>query len=506
MQPSRPHQLSTPYIIFLVIAAAAPLASMIGNLPIAIERGTGPYVPIAFLIAGAILIAFTAGYAFIGRRVVSTGAFYTYVAEGLGKPLGVGTAYAAILSYTSFTFGLAAACGYFDAQVFLAVGLHVSWQICTAASVLLTGFLNSRSMDVSSRLLAVIITVETAVLVVFDASVILVKGAAAFPLASFAPTGWIAPGTGVSLMTAFTCFVGFESGALYSKEAADPVRSIPLASYVSVLLIGIFYLLTAWIAIGAIGPDATKTRAMTHGGTLILDLIHQYDGEVAADIAGVLLCVSMLATYIAIHAAASRYVFALAREGLLPRLLARFDEARNDHLHGRHRLDPHRPLRRDHSGPDRHRHPRHHRAAGRRRHRNRLLHPPPPRRSRPYHPPRLAPRRPRPDRRGQHRHRQFHAPLNRQHPIRRLAPHHLPDRADHRPNLQPLAPPHPPRAICRIGTGGTSGRCQRGVVFKVPAGEFRISRFSRVTSMSLSAGNSLCCANLGRLNQSDFDL
>jgi amino acid transporter len=329
LQPSRPHQLSTPYIIFLVIAAAAPLASMIGNLPIAIERGTGPYVPIAFLIAGAILIAFTAGYAFIGRRVVSTGAFYTYVAEGLGKPLGVGTAYAAILSYTSFTFGLAAACGYFDAQVFLAVGLHVSWQICTAASVLLTGFLNSRSMDVSSRLLAVIITVETAVLVVFDASVILVKGAAAFPLASFAPTGWIAPGTGVSLMTAFTCFVGFESGALYSKEAADPVRSIPLASYVSVLLIGIFYLLTAWIAIGAIGPDATKTRAMTHGGTLILDLIHQYDGEVAADIAGVLLCVSMLATYIAIHAAASRYVFALAREGLLPRLLARFDEARN---------------------------------------------------------------------------------------------------------------------------------------------------------------------------------
>lgn len=329
MQPSRPHQLSTPYIIFLVIAAAAPLASMIGNLPIAIERGTGAYVPIAFLVAGAILIAFTSGYAFIGRRVVSTGAFYTYVAEGLGKPLGVGTAYAAILSYTSFAFGLAAACGYFDAQVFLAVGLHVDWQICTAVSVLLTGFLNLRSMDVSSRLLAVIITVETAVLVVFDASVILMKGTAAFPLTSFAPSGWIAPGTGVSLMTAFTCFVGFESGALYSKEAADPVRSIPLASYVSVLLIGIFYLLTAWIAVGAIGPDATKSRAIAHGGTLILDLIRQYDGQIASDIAGVLLCVSMLATYIAIHAAASRYLFALAREGLLPRALARFDEARN---------------------------------------------------------------------------------------------------------------------------------------------------------------------------------
>ena len=328
-QPIRAHQLSTQYIVFLVIAAAAPLASMIGNLPIAIARGTGANVPVAFLIAGAILIAFTAGYAFIGRRVISTGAFYTYVAEGLGKPLGVGTAYCAILSYGAFAFGLAAACGYFDEQVFLAVGLKVDWTICSAASVLLTGILNYRSMDASSKLLAVIIVVETAVLVVFDGSVIAAKGWAAFPLSSFAPSQWLAPGVGVSLMTAFTCFVGFESGALYSKEAADPVRSIPLASYVSVILIGSFYLLTAWITIGALGAGDAKARALAHGGTLILDLIKQYDGKTAADIAGILLCTSMLATYIAIHAAASRYIFALAREGLLPRTLARFDEARN---------------------------------------------------------------------------------------------------------------------------------------------------------------------------------
>lgn len=327
-KPAASHLLSTPHIIFLVIAAAAPLASMIGNLPIAIARGTGSGVPVAFLIAGCILIAFTAGYAFIGRRVVSTGAFYTYVAEGLGKPLGVGAAYCAIIAYGVFAFGLAAGCGYFDEQVFVAVGLKVNWTICAAVSVLITGLLNYRSMDVSSKLLAVIIVVESAVLAAFDISVILAKGWAAFPAASFAPGQWLAPGMGVSLMTAFTCFVGFESGALYSKEAADPVRSIPLGSYVSVILIGCFYLVTAWIAIGAIGPGQAKTVAIAHSGTLILDLIKQYQGEVASDLAGVLLCTSLLATYIAIHAAASRYVYALAREGLLPRWLARFDEVR----------------------------------------------------------------------------------------------------------------------------------------------------------------------------------
>ncbi len=320
--------LPTRYIVFLVVAAAAPLASMIGNLPIAIARGTGANVPIAILLAGCILLAFTMGYAFIGRRVVSTAAFYTYVAEGMGKPLGVGAAYCAIIAYGSFAFGLAAACGYFDEQVFLAVGFKVDWTICAAVSMLVTGLLNFRSMDASSRLLAVIIVVETAVLVVFDVSVVVARGWVAFPLSSFTPGQWLAPGIGVSLMTASTCFVGFKSGALYTKEAADPVGSIPLASYVAVVLIGSFYLLTAWLTVGALGADGTKARALSHGSKLMLDLIKQYDGETTSDVAGVLLCTSMLATYIAIHAAASRYVFALARDGLLPRALSRFDETR----------------------------------------------------------------------------------------------------------------------------------------------------------------------------------
>ena len=82
--------LSTRRIIFLVVAAAAPLAAMIGNLPIALGRGNGPATPAAFLFASLVLLLFTVGYAAMGRRVVNTGAFYTYVAKGLGKPAGVG--------------------------------------------------------------------------------------------------------------------------------------------------------------------------------------------------------------------------------------------------------------------------------------------------------------------------------------------------------------------------------------------------------------------------------
>ncbi len=72
-RPDRRSLLSTSRIVFLVVAAAAPLAAMVGNLPIALGRGNGAGAPGAFLLATLTLICFSIGYAAMGRRVVNTG-------------------------------------------------------------------------------------------------------------------------------------------------------------------------------------------------------------------------------------------------------------------------------------------------------------------------------------------------------------------------------------------------------------------------------------------------
>jgi amino acid transporter len=80
--------LTAPMIVFIVVAAAAPLASMVGNLPVAIAFGNGAGVPAVFLLITLVLLCFAVGYACMSRRVVNTGAFYTYVGLGLGRPAG----------------------------------------------------------------------------------------------------------------------------------------------------------------------------------------------------------------------------------------------------------------------------------------------------------------------------------------------------------------------------------------------------------------------------------
>ncbi|MEI9988997.1 MAG: amino acid permease [Rhizomicrobium sp.] len=320
--------LSTPRIIFLVVAAAAPLAAMIGNLPIALARGNGGGVPAAFLFATLTLICFSVGYAAISRRIVSTGAFFTYVAQGLGKPLGVGAAFIAMIAYVSFTIGMAAFLGYFLALALAPLGVTISWLVYAAGGIAIVAVLGYRSIDLSSRILGVLMTAEILVLAVFDAAVITQKGLMAFPADSFAPAVLFSPGFGVALMFAFTSFIGFESAALYGEEAKDPKRSIPTATYAAVILIGVFYLFTAWVTVGALTFEHAASAAAAGGGMLMFSLFARFCGQTMSDISALLVCTSILASYLAIHNAAARYLFALSREKLLPQFLGRFHPAR----------------------------------------------------------------------------------------------------------------------------------------------------------------------------------
>jgi amino acid transporter len=316
-QPKRA-SLSTSRIVFLVIAAAAPLASMIGNLPIALGRGNGAGTPGAFVIAGVTLLCFAVGYAAMSRRIVNTGAFYAYITEGLGSAAGIGSAYTAMIAYLAFTFGLAAFFGYFTDLVLTTAGLHVPWPLYAAVGIALVAVLGYRSIDFSSLILGALMIGEVIILAIFDGSVIAAKGVAlALPAHAMAPALVFTPGLGVSLMVAFTCFLGFESAALYGEEALDPKRSIPIATYTAVIGIAVFYLFTAWVTIGAVEPDDVVARANAETGELMFNVFTRYGGDVLTGIMGLLLCFSLLASYLAIHNAASRYIFALGREWLL---------------------------------------------------------------------------------------------------------------------------------------------------------------------------------------------
>ncbi|MEO6821435.1 MAG: amino acid permease [Candidatus Nanopelagicales bacterium] len=316
--------LSTRRVVFLVIAAAAPLAAMVGNVPLGLLRGNGNGLPMAFAIATVVLLCFSVGYSAMSRRVVNTGAFYTYIARGLGKPSGVSAGYVAVLSYTALSAGLVAAFGYFTQLVLIGAGVHTPWQAWSGVALLVVALLGYRSADLSAKILGTLMVAEFAILLVFDLSVGHSLGAAALPWSSFAPSTFLVPGFGIGMMFAFTSFVGFEASALYGEETHHPERSVPRSTYISVLSIGVFYVLTTWFIVGAGGADLARSMNPDKLGNLVFDLAEKYAGVWLQDVMAVFLCTSVLAALLAVHNVASRYVFALGREGVLPGAFGRY--------------------------------------------------------------------------------------------------------------------------------------------------------------------------------------
>jgi amino acid transporter len=331
-EPAVRGSLTTPKIVFIVIAAAAPLAAIVGTVPLMIARGNGPGVPGAFLIAGATLVLFALGYAAMARHVVNTGAFYTYVAHGLGRRVSVVAALIAVIAYNAQTVGQIGGFGFFTH-----LGIApVPWWAAALGSVAVVGLLGYRTVDVSARVLAVLMTLEILLLGLLDVGVVARLGPAAFPLHVLAPATVISAGLPIAVLFSFSCFIGFESAALYAEETTDPRRSIPRATYSAVVVIGVFYAFTAWIAVGAEngpGIDRLRHESSDQVGQLYFDLMSSYVGAWASGLMGIMVLTSLIAAILATHNAAARYLFALGREGVLPGALGG--------LHVRH-LSPHR--------------------------------------------------------------------------------------------------------------------------------------------------------------------
>jgi len=313
--------IGVPGIVFFVVAAAAPLAAALGGSPIAFAA-VGAGAPGAYLIAGVILILFAVGYGSMSRFVTSSAGFAAYLEQGLGRTVGFAGAAVALVSYNGMLMGLYGLFGYFcSAVIGDLTGTQTDWRLWTAgawAGVAILGYLE---VNLSARVLGVLMIGEVLILSVFDAAVFVQGGAAGINLDSFQPSNIATDGLGVALLFAAASFVGFEATAIYGEEAKDPARTVPRATYVAVVLIAVFYSVSTWAISLASGTDKIQQAATENPSGFIFSLNSEYVGQWSTLAMNLLLLTSTFAVLVAFHNTLSRYNFALGRSGVLPRVL-----------------------------------------------------------------------------------------------------------------------------------------------------------------------------------------
>lgn len=319
----RRNALGVPGIVFLVLAAVAPLTGIVVVASLAIALGNGGGTPVAFFAVAVVLLLFAVGYAQMSKQLVNAGGFYAFVVKGLGRAGGLVAGLVATLGYNFFVVGTIGTSGFFMSTIIgQLTGLNVHWYVWGFLSIAACFVLARIGVDFSSKVLGVSLVLETTILVVFDIAVLIRTG---FSFEVFTPAAVFAGSFPIGLLLAATGFLGFEATALFSEEAKRPLTTIPRATYTAIIAIALILGVTAWAIVSATGVAQAQGTAVKHleTGDLVFSLSSTYLGPVLTTIMEILLLVSLFAAMLAFHNSATRYLYSLGRARVLPSILAR---------------------------------------------------------------------------------------------------------------------------------------------------------------------------------------
>jgi amino acid transporter len=190
------------------------------------------------------------------------------------------------------------------------------------ASIAVFGY---RQIDLSAKVLSILVIGEYLVVLVLDVAILKAGGQAGPTLAPFTQRAIFSGTPAIGLLFCFAMFIGFEATTIYSEEAKDPHRTIPLATYLSVLLIGGFYAFSVWCMVVGAGADSIVKAISTlqDPTTFLYALSDRYANKSLTLAMSVLFITSVYAGLLAFHNSAARYFFASGREGLLSKALGR---------------------------------------------------------------------------------------------------------------------------------------------------------------------------------------
>ena len=316
----RKNSLGVGAVTFLVISAAAPLTAVAGGVPISMLLGNGAGIAGSFLLVSAILLIFAVGYCAIARHVSSAGGFYALSARGLGGRVGGATALIAILSYNAMQIGVMGLLGAASAGTFASIGIDWPWWVWSFIGIAFAGILGYRQVELSAKILMILVALEYLIVLIVDLAILFKGGDSGLTLAPFSPSQIMSGTPAVGILFCFAAFIGFEATTIYSEEAKDPHTTVPKATYISVILIGLFYMFTAWLM--AVGAGVDKLMPTLQGlkdpTTFLFELSGRYVGEPIPTIMGFLFVSSLFAGVLAFHNSVARYKYVAGREGILP--------------------------------------------------------------------------------------------------------------------------------------------------------------------------------------------
>ncbi|MFJ2474654.1 amino acid permease [Streptomyces sp. NPDC087659] len=303
--------------IFVVLGEATPLA--------------GPAVAISFVVAGLTALFSALSYAELAGAVPVSGSSYSYSYATMGELIAWVCGWCLVLEYGVSVAAVAVGWGeYLNELLDGTIGVTIPSAV--SAPIGEGGFINLPALVVvllamvflmggakeSARVNTIMVIIKIVTLVLFIG--IGFMGIKAGNYAPLAPLG--VTGISAAAATLFFSYIGFDAASTAGEEAKNPKKDLPRAIMLSLLIVTVLYCLVALVAVGAMPwQDFEGTEAAL--AQIMKDVTGQsFWGVVLA--AGAV--VAIASVVFAVLYGQTRILFAMSRDGLVPKVFAKVDE------------------------------------------------------------------------------------------------------------------------------------------------------------------------------------
>jgi amino acid transporter len=297
-----------------VIAPSTVPAAVLGL--IYAKAGNATWLSFLLGCLGLILVSLNINQ--FARRSASPGSLYSYIVQGLGPTAGVLGGWALLFGY--LLTGMSTLCGFaLIANVLLEqlFGLQLPVLFWFASGVLASFYIAFRDIQLSAKamfwfegasIVAVMVlaymvwanhgfTVDTAQLTMKDAT----------------------PGNALAgVVLVVFCFSGFESATGLGHEASKPHKNIPRAVIQSVVISGLFFMLTAYVTVLGFGQGPAELGSLASSEAPL----HRLANAIGAGYLGTFINIGILLSFFSCTLASinssARIIYAMARHGLIP--------------------------------------------------------------------------------------------------------------------------------------------------------------------------------------------
>jgi amino acid transporter len=307
----RPNCLNFYELLAQAVALISPTMTAALIIPV-MYSNTGDWSWLSYALGTVMLLFVAYNLNQFARRSTTSGSMYAYTCRGLGVTAGAISGWALIWAYLGISMAGVTGASIFAQTLLGMVGLHVPFIALFAICVLTAWYCAWKNVQLSAVLMLILEGISMSFILVL-CFIVLFQHHFALDTAQFTVSKLPWSSVGLGVVVAVFSLVGFECATAFGDEAKEPLKTIPRAVMVSLIIAGAFFVFVTYVEVMGVRGYTTTLDKIDAPLNVLATLAHVPALQVPLSLGAM---VSFFALCLSCINAGGRVIYAMGRHGI----------------------------------------------------------------------------------------------------------------------------------------------------------------------------------------------